>query len=175
MGKSPSVFPKSPLHTGSESEGEIPLISSLTTGAGGAGLIVEGSAIDVLSDASKLKALEGTGSKNFPMSKKPALKDIDPRAIFLHGNGFFLAGELLSSFDMNKNPQLAAEIGQAAMVLSALTSEVFFKCLICIETGLVPSGHDLDYLFKRLSASSRAEIEQIWNSEVVPLRNAMWI
>jgi hypothetical protein len=54
-----SLSPKcrgKPLHIASGSDGEIPLISSLTTGVGGAGLIVEGSAIDVLSDASKLKA-----------------------------------------------------------------------------------------------------------------------
>jgi hypothetical protein len=110
------------------------------------------------------------------MAKKFTLRGVDPLDIFLHGKGFLLAGQVLSRDELNKNnPHLMAELGQPVMVLSALTSEIFMKCLICMETGLVPSGHDLDDLFKKLSPSTRSEIEHRWDTEVVPLRNEIWI
>ena len=105
---------------------------------------------------------------------KPPLKNIDPKKLFMHAQGFHIAEETLSTITIDRNPHLAAEIGSAVVVLSALNSELFLKCIICIETGLVPQGHYLDELFKEVSAQTQAKIEHIWTTEVVPLREPMW-
>lgn len=68
-------------------------------------------------------------------------KSIDPTKIWLHANGFYTACQILIEIDVDSNPDTAAEIGHAVVALSALNSELFFKCLICIETGAVPHGH----------------------------------
>lgn len=107
------------------------------------------------------------------MRRQP-LKGIDPLKVFMHARGFHLAESYLANIDFNQNPQLALEIGQAQITLSALNSELFFKCLICLETGLVPPGHMLDELFDQLSQETQEKIEHIWASEIVPLRNEMW-
>jgi hypothetical protein len=108
------------------------------------------------------------------MSNKPA-KKIDPFQIFIHADGFYKADHILSNINFNTDPQLATEIGQASMVLSALNSELFLKCLICIETGRVPRGHNLHSLFKQLKPQTRRRIEHIWDTELVPHRNSMWV
>jgi hypothetical protein len=107
------------------------------------------------------------------MAKLP-LKNIDSAKLFLHAAGFYKAEQILSNIDIDKNPQIGADIGPAAMVISALNSELFLKCLICIETELVPQGHHLFSLFGQLSAPTRARIEELWDHEVVPLRDLRW-
>jgi hypothetical protein len=92
----------------------------------------------------------------------------------MHAKGFLMAEDYIASINLNRNLQLALEMSQAATVLSAFNCELFFKCLICIETGLVPPGHHLDELFEQLSLETRARIEHIWKSEIVPMRDPMW-
>jgi hypothetical protein len=106
------------------------------------------------------------------LRRKP-LTGIDPLKIFLHAQGFHLAEHHLSNIDI-KNTRLALEVAQATMALSALNSELFLKCLICLETGSVPAGHYLDELFDQLSAETKQRIEEIWVSEIVPLRDPIW-
>jgi hypothetical protein len=105
---------------------------------------------------------------------KPILSNIDPKKLFLHAAGFYRLEHILSNIDIDKDPQVGADIGSAAVVISALNSELFFKCLICIETGLVPRGHHLFRLFTQLSARTRSRIEELWDNEVVPFREARW-
>jgi hypothetical protein len=107
------------------------------------------------------------------MARQP-LKNINPLDIFMHARGFHAAEDYIASINLSQNPQLALEMSQAAMVLAAFNCELFLKCLICIETGLVPSGHYLDELFDQLAPGTRARIEHIWDSEIVPMRNPMW-
>ncbi|WP_028346070.1 hypothetical protein [Bradyrhizobium murdochi] len=105
---------------------------------------------------------------------KPFLKGIDPKNIFMHARGFHLADAVIGNFNIDENPEMGAELVQPAMVLSAFNSELFLKCIICIETGDVPTGHHLVYLFNLVSPKTRSRIEHIWNTEVVPLREPMW-
>lgn len=105
---------------------------------------------------------------------RPPLSNIDPKRIFLHARGFHQAESHIANVDIDKNPQLALEMSQAQMVLSAFISELYFKCIICIETGLTPAGHELDKLFDQLSPTSKELIEKIWDKEVIPMRNPMW-
>ena len=66
------------------------------------------------------------------------------------------------------------QIGNAAVVTSAMASELFLKCLICLETGKAPRGHYLKELFDRLTPETRRWICMIWDAEVVPIRAELW-
>ena len=92
----------------------------------------------------------------------------------MHARGFHIAEDYIGSINIGQNVQLALEMSQATMVLAAFNCELFLKCLICMETGLVPPGHDLDELYEQLSPETRARCEEMWDTEVVPLRNPMW-
>jgi hypothetical protein len=53
------------------------------------------------------------------------------------------------------------------MVLSALASELYLKCLICIETGRVPDAvHSLKKLFRQINRRHQARIEALWDLHV---------
>jgi len=107
------------------------------------------------------------------MPKTP-LENIDPQKIYLHALGFHTAenalGKLTGSFD----PQYGSQVVEANIVLSALTSELFLKCLICIETKLTPQGHHLGELFKQLTPKTQRSIIELWDTHIVPAREQMW-
>jgi HEPN domain-containing protein len=65
-------------------------------------------------------------------------------------------------------------LAEPVVVLGALTTELFLKCLISIETGKASHGHDLKELFDELSPETRARIERAWDNDIVPLRNKEW-
>jgi hypothetical protein len=81
---------------------------------------------------------------------------------------------MLSDLDFDKDPQSAADVGPAYIVLSALTSELFLKCLICIETGEAQTGHHLSCLYGRLSQNTQARIKEIWDNDLVKYRASHW-
>jgi hypothetical protein len=60
------------------------------------------------------------------------------------------------------------------MVLSAFTTELFLKCLICLENGLTPQGHHLFELFEQLRTATQAKIIHLWDTQVVPHRDPEW-
>lgn len=104
---------------------------------------------------------------------KPDLTGIDPKTIYIHARGFFTVGQMFGNMD-SSDPALLADIGAPVIVLSSLNSELFLKCIVCIETGLTPQGHHLDYLYGRLSADTRTKVEHIWDTQIAPHREAMW-
>jgi hypothetical protein len=105
---------------------------------------------------------------------RPDLKNVDCKKLYMHARGFYLAEEFLMSIKLDDNPQLALEMSQTAIVLSALNTELFLKCIVCLETELVPQGHYLDRLYSRVSQTTRKRIEHIWDTELVPHREPMW-
>ena len=60
------------------------------------------------------------------------------------------------------------------MVLGALTIELFLKCLICIESGLAPRGHNLKNLFDSLSEATQKRIQHSWNTGIAVRRAEEW-
>lgn len=90
----------------------------------------------------------------FAVAKAP-LTNIDPLQIFMHALGFHVAENALGSLTLAPNTQLGAQVVQPTMVLSAFTTELFLKCLICLETNLTPQGHHLFELFEQLSPQRR--------------------
>ncbi len=105
---------------------------------------------------------------------KPYLKGIDPLQIYLHAVGFHTAADAVGRLTLGPNTQIAGQVVRPNMVLSALTSELFLKCMVCIETTNIPKGHHLFELFNLLTAETRNKIILIWDTYVVPAREPMW-
>jgi hypothetical protein len=57
-------------------------------------------------------------------------------------------------------------ISHPAMVLSAFASELYLKCLLCIETDKVPEDHNLLRLFEGLKVSTRHELDDLWDTDI---------
>lgn len=92
----------------------------------------------------------------------------------MHALGFHVAENALGMLTMNPNAQLGGQVVQASMVLSAFTTELFLKCILCIETTLTPQGHELFELFKQLKSPTKAKIIHLWDTQVVPAREPQW-
>lgn len=99
------------------------------------------------------------------MKREPQTK-LDPKQIYLHACRFQFSSEHLR----NKNylqPDDFGLIAHPSMVLSALASELYFKCLICIETGKVPdTEHNLKKLFRQINPKHQAVIEDGWKIQI---------
>jgi hypothetical protein len=93
-------------------------------------------------------------------------------SIFLHGCRFADAFCRLSAGA--SSPADASFLGAPINVLSAFASEIFLKCLVCLETGEVRQGHHLRALFDVLSDATQTRIEGRWDNEIVPMRSAQW-
>jgi hypothetical protein len=103
----------------------------------------------------------------------PSKSRIDPAIIWVHADCFYQTLSILNNFDPD-NEQVAALVAQPSMVVGALTSELFFKCIICIETGKVPRIHDLRELFDKLSPQTQSRIVEVWDHSIVPYRASDW-
>jgi HEPN domain-containing protein len=110
------------------------------------------------------------------MSRVKTRTGIKPRAhilpvsIFLHAASFREAQLILEE---SRVPQVQRKaLVLPGCVLSAFTSELLIKCLICIERGgKPPRGHDLLELFEKLSARTRKRLEAIWTDHLQLHRN----
>jgi len=97
------------------------------------------------------------------MSKPDAI--IDPAGIFQHADKFFRAVEQLHhTSDRKRFVQIALPI----MVLSAFASELFFKCLLCMETARIHRTHLLLDLFEKLSPKTQRRLEELWDQALLP-------
>jgi hypothetical protein len=102
-----------------------------------------------------------------------ASPQIDASKIFEQGDCFYQTLAILCNVDPD-DVQLGVTIGEPAMVIGALTIELFFKCLACIETGAVPWGHNLKELYDSLSLATRARIQQTWDNDILVHRKSEW-
>jgi hypothetical protein len=92
----------------------------------------------------------------------------------MHALGFHVSENALGSLTRTPNTQLAAQVVEPTMVLSAFTTELFLKCLICIETGLTPQGHHLFELFEQIMPATQSKIIHLWDTQIVPHRDPEW-
>jgi hypothetical protein len=99
-------------------------------------------------------------------------KAVDPFLIYQQAEGFSLAHDALCNIDMPIAERMLT--GSATVVLSAMSSELFLKCLICIQTGRAPRGHYLKQLFDQLEPDTRKRIIAVWDAKVVPRHRAQW-
>jgi hypothetical protein len=52
------------------------------------------------------------------------------------------------------------------MVLSVFATELYFKCLLCLETGGVPQTHNLKTLFDALLPKTRKRLQELWDIDI---------
>lgn len=102
-----------------------------------------------------------------------AKKQIEPAKIFEHADCFLQSLAVLRAVHP-ENIHIAVTLAEPLTVLSALTTELFLKCLICIETGGTPRGHNLKRLFDQLSVATRTRIQNLWDSGVAARRSKQW-
>ena len=81
-------------------------------------------------------------------------------SIFFEADAFNLAAQILTQFSI---PNIRLMLPH--VVLTSFSSELYLKCMILIETGNVPSGHDLAKLFDQLKDGTKQIIENEWNAE----------
>jgi HEPN domain-containing protein len=95
----------------------------------------------------------------------------EPSKIFEHASAFHKSYELLSNSVLppNGDPPSEQDVGfiaHPAMVLSAFASELYLKCLLCVETGSVPSGHNLHDLFMKLKDETKFSLDGLWDTDI---------
>lgn len=73
-----------------------------------------------------------------------------------------------------ENMHVELTVIEPSIVLGALTTELFLKCMICIETGNASRGHNLRTLFDQITPKSRARIQSLWDSEIATRRQQEW-
>jgi hypothetical protein len=100
------------------------------------------------------------------MAKKPPKVGLDPLKIFQHATRFHDSDHRLRSTVPANKPSDLPFVAHPAMVLSAFASELYLKCLLCVETGVVPDQHNLKTLFKRLQPTTRRALEDLWDANI---------
>lgn len=105
--------------------------------------------------------------------KKPTKPKIDPLKIYMNAERYRIADRVLR-IEGHKDPNLMIAIGAPHMVLSAFASELYLKCLLCLETGNVPQTHNLKALFRDLKPETKAKIEHLWNAHAPELEE-LWL
>ncbi len=88
--------------------------------------------------------------------------DRTPRieSIFFQADAFNIAASRLAEPGRPIIPLLIPQV-----VTSSLSSELYLKCLIRMETDEVPREHDLAKLFDELQGETKQAIENTWNAE----------
>jgi HEPN domain-containing protein len=95
---------------------------------------------------------------------KPVKQPVDPRRVFASAEHFNRSMGILRSQMIG--PEMVAVIAQPVMAMSAFTSELYLKCLLCIQSGNVPRGHHLKNLYSNLERSTRRRIEKRWDAYI---------
>jgi hypothetical protein len=98
--------------------------------------------------------------------KKPSKTTHDPHEIFLHAYHFHECDHRLRKGPSSKDIEEVALIAHPSMMLSAFASELYLKCLLCIENHKVPNEHNLKSLFLRLDFPTRKRIEDLWDEDL---------
>jgi len=84
--------------------------------------------------------------------------------MFLHAETFYRAIDIIHRHDR----AVVAQISLPLMVLTAFASELYFKCIIFVETGKLTKGHYLYDLFQKLSPKSQRRLSELWDRVTAP-------
>jgi hypothetical protein len=117
--------------------------------------------------------------KKKPGGKKPGGKKpvaiIDPEQIFRHALAFEYA-EIVLKADESAAVRAFKKTGATQIwlpptivpqvVIAAFALELYLKCLIYLETGSAPQGHEIVKLFRKVSAAKQAKIRTIYQANV---------
>lgn len=89
---------------------------------------------------------------------------VDPITIFNIAESFYHGSQLIA----HRFPK-ALILGPSHAVTAALALELYFKCLIALETGEnPPRGHNLEKLFNKISKDGQTNIRQRFDNPQLP-------
>jgi hypothetical protein len=102
---------------------------------------------------------------------KQPKKNVHPRKIFEHAVHYHWSTDFIRrvKFPVGADDLKRRSItllSQPVMVLQAFASELYIKCLHCIDSGTVPGGHDLESLFNHLNPLRQKAIISGWNARM---------
>jgi hypothetical protein len=106
------------------------------------------------------------GSNWFFAMKKASRSALDPLKIFEHATHFHESDHRLRNTVPADRPDQIPLIAHPAMVLSVFASELYLKCLLCVETGSVPITHNLKVLFRDLQPMTKRALEDLWDEDI---------
>jgi hypothetical protein len=86
--------------------------------------------------------------------------------IFQHASHFHESDHRLRNTVPADRPNQVPLIAHPSMVLSVFASELYLKCLLCLETGKVPQTHNLKTLFDALKPETKRRLEELWDADV---------
>ena len=89
----------------------------------------------------------------------------EPKRILQQAAGFYKVEQHLVAKEPADRDE-AVGLAMTTCLLQAFISELMLKCLICIERGFTPRGHDLLALFNELTAPTRTRLEVMWTDYV---------
>ena len=83
--------------------------------------------------------------------------------IFVHASHFHESDHRLRNTVPADRPDQLPLVAHPSMVLSAFATELYLKCLLCLETGRAPHGHHLRNLFDQLLPETRERLKALWD------------
>ena len=86
--------------------------------------------------------------------------------IFEHASHFHESDHRLRNTVPSDRPDQVPLIAHPTMVLSAFASELYLKCLLCLEIGTVPQTHNLKTLFDALKPETKRRLEELWGADI---------
>jgi hypothetical protein len=111
-------------------------------------------------------------------AKSVAVPKADPHKIFLLAESFTRALNLAGNqmlppsppgvtvgglFDASDTESATMEMAPL-LILDSFALELYFKCLICIETGTAPFTHNLLHLYQSLSQSTQIRLKKHYDT-----------
>lgn len=101
-------------------------------------------------------------------------RKIDPQRIFITGEAFLEVCKVLVAALNAGNRNILALV---LATNSALTLEMYLKCLLLLETGSTWHGHDVYKLFKHLPDATQSELATAHDKFVAdnPVLKAKWM
>lgn len=91
---------------------------------------------------------------------------LDPLKTARQAQSFNRAKEILWA-QIQSDKVDAVELHPSSCTLAAFSCELFLKCIICIEKGDAPKGHDLLPLYKELKPETRRQLDGLWTQQAL--------
>lgn len=85
----------------------------------------------------------------------------NPREVFSAASGYLAAYVALSTASDQSDQQLS-DLIMPKCAIHALSTEIYLKCLILVESGKLHHHHDLARLYALISQESKDRIEKEW-------------
>ena len=95
--------------------------------------------------------------------------DLNPQKIFEHAGKFQWTNERLRKTDVATSEKEVWYLGDPCLVISALASELYLKCLLVIfDTPFKEFRylHELDKLYGKLPEQIRERIKTLWDQDI---------